>query len=238
MNNSTFESLIPVIAIGLFALVHAGFQLGVSVLTLLSGHSLGRRHALHRTLVLNVTYIAGVAMMTGLIIAGLLYVWDIFYYCSLTDVITTLAIASTTVGILVLVAYFRHGHGTMLWIPRAFADYLRNRAKSTKNTVEAAVLGAVTVVAELPFTFVVMASVSYIVRLYATSSSHLAIIAAYSVAISIPLAIVTILLAGGHRLSDVQRWREANKVFLQCASGIGLFAAALYLYVFYIGVSI
>lgn len=237
MNTATFESLVPVIAIGLFALVHAGFQLGISVLTLLSGHSLGRKRALHRTLALNVGYIIGAILMTSMLIASLLYLWEFVYYWPLSPVIVILAITCAIVGTLVLVAYFRHGHGTMLWIPRVFADYLRSRAKHTKNTLEAAVLGAVTVVAELPFTCVVMAAVSYIVRLFAASADQLLIIATYSFVVSSPLIIVTVLLSGGHRLSDIQRWREANKVFLQCASGIGLFAAALFMVVFYIGAS-
>ena len=235
MNTVIFESCIPVVAIGLFALVHASFQLGISVLTLLSGHSLGRKHALRRTLLLNMGYIAGTVIMTGLLLMGLMYLWQFLYMWPLETVMVLLAIACAVVGSLIFVAYFRRGHGTMLWIPRVFSDYLRDRAKRTKNSLESVVLGAVTVIAELPFTFVVMLCVSYIVQLFASSYDQLSIIALYSLVTSVPLMIVTVLLSGGHRLSQIQRWREANKVFLQCASGVGLCIAAIFMIVFYVG---
>lgn len=232
---TSFDSWIPVIAIGLFALVHAGFQLGVSVLTLLSGHSLGKSRSLQRTLGLNIAYIVGVVMITGLLLSLCLFIWEYVYYWPAQAVLAGLATACVFLGLLVIVTYYRRGHGTSLWIPRSLADYLMQRAKHTKNTVESAVLGATTVVAELPFTIVVIAGSTYILQLFVGSRDLPNSIVLYSLAVAMPLMIVTILLAGGHPLSHIQRWRESNKVFLQSASAYGLFVVALFITVFYLG---
>lgn len=230
-----FDSWIPIIAIGLFAVIHAGFQLGVSVLTLLSGHSLGRHRSLNRTLALNLAYIAGVVVMTALIMSVVLYAWEFVYFWPAQTVFVALATACALLGAVVLGFYFRRGRGTSLWLPRPLAEYLMQRAKHSKSTVESMVLGATTVIAELPFTLVVMASVGYIMQLFVASDNIPRAIFGYSCVVSVPLGIVTILLAGGHKLSHIQRWREANKIFLQSTSAVGLFAMSLFILVFYLG---
>lgn len=48
----------------LAALIHASFQVSVSVLTLLSGHSIGAKHSQARVLRLTFGYVVGVAVMT------------------------------------------------------------------------------------------------------------------------------------------------------------------------------
>jgi hypothetical protein len=40
-----------------------------------------------------------------------------------------------------------------------------------------------------------------------------------------------VLIGSGHSLSRIQRWREANKHFLQFAAGAGLIVLGGYLYV-------
>jgi len=57
------------------------------------------------------------------------------------------------------------------------------------------------------------------------------IIALYCIVATLPLVTMTILLAGGHKLSRIQRWRENSKLFLQYAAGAGMFAAAVYAWV-------
>lgn len=221
-----------VILIAFLAVLHASFQLATSVLTLISGHSLMHERAKHRLLTLNVAYILGVISMTGLIIAGLssaAVLWlPLDYVHTAWLVLITVALV---VGVLVMTAYYRKGKGTRLWIPRSFASYLEDRAKKTTNVVEAGALGMISVVAELPFTAVLMAMASLVLASYVMLEDFVPIILLYCLVATLPLVTMTILLAGGHKLSSIQRWRENSKLFLQYAAGAGMFAAAVYAWV-------
>jgi hypothetical protein len=57
--------------IGLAALIHASFQLSISMVTLLSGHSLGSKARASRTLHLAGAFFAGVVVMTMLFVSFL-----------------------------------------------------------------------------------------------------------------------------------------------------------------------
>ena len=55
------------------ALIHASFQLSVSVLTLLSGHSLGKQTARRKVLRLMNGFVCGVLVLTALLISAIVY---------------------------------------------------------------------------------------------------------------------------------------------------------------------
>lgn len=221
------------ILLGGLALVHATFQLGVSVLTLLSGHSLGRRSSLRRLLRLNSAYIIGAWAMQLLVLGATTYV--IFVLIPVESYVWPVLVAwSCLAALLVVATYYRRGPGTVLWLPRSAANYLTSRAKATKNVFEAAVLGGITVLGELPLTLVIVASVGYLLMRFVVPSDHMFMMALYSFVVTLPLIVITVLLAGGHRLSTIQRWRESNKTFLQYAAAAGLLASALYMLVFFI----
>ena len=138
-------------------------------------------------------------------------------------------------AIAVALLYYRFGSkGTSLWIPRSFAVYLEKRAEKTQSNVEAAALGGVTVVAELPFSISVIASVAFLLLSVNMPVDSILILSLYSLAACAPLVIVTALIGGGKKLSDIQRWREANKYFLQFIASIGLLAAICYIVVYFI----
>jgi cytochrome c biogenesis protein CcdA len=63
---------------------------------------------------------------------------------------------------------------------------------------------------------------------------YLVIIVLYCLVATLPLIIITLLLAGGHKLSRIQRWRESNKTFLQYTAGIGIIIAGLFVWVNFI----
>ena len=66
------EILVPsIVLVAYLAILHASFQLGTSVLTLMSGHSLMHKTAKRRLLTLNVAYIFGVFSMTTIMLAGM-----------------------------------------------------------------------------------------------------------------------------------------------------------------------
>ena len=68
---SDFTTIASLAIILLAAIVHASFQLSISVLTLLSGHALGSSTAHHRLVRLSSGYIAGVGVMTVLLLSTL-----------------------------------------------------------------------------------------------------------------------------------------------------------------------
>ena len=87
------------------------------------------------------------------------------------------------------------------------------RAKHSKSTVESMVLGATTVIAELPFTLVVMASVGYIMQLFVASDNIIRAIFGYSCAVMCHLVSSRYCSRAASINSHIQRWRESNKIF-------------------------
>ena len=215
----------------LAALIHASFQLSVSVLTLLSGHAIGAKHSHARVLQLTSSYVAGVGVMTVLALSFIsllflhffgheapLYVWAIT--CGLL----------IGVGLAVWFFYYRREKGTSLWIPRSFARHLSDRSKATTSSAEAFSLGLTSVMSELLFIATPMI-ISALVLIQLPGAWQLIGIAIYSVISLLTLFSVWALISSGHRLSAIQKWREDNKHFLQFAAGGALAVLGFFVYV-------
>lgn len=223
--------LITLGIVALAALIHASFQLGVSMLTLLSGHSLSRKRSQFRIFRLTTSFVAGVATMSLLLLSFfalfLGYISTDDNHLLLWSIISGLLIS---VGIAVWVLYYRPGQGTRLWIPRSIASFLTDRTKATKRSAEAFSLGVTTVLGELPFLVAPLAVSAY-------ALIHLPVwwqvigIALY-VGISLSsLGIVWMLVGSGHKLSAIQAWREKHKLFLQFVAAAGLLILGAYTFV-------
>lgn len=229
---NTTDTYITSLLLGLaVAIIHATFQLGISVLTLLSGHSLGAKKAHSRLLRLNISYILGTFTVIFFVLLSFVVLnvstVDPLLLWSISGIVASLT------GFFVLLAYYRKGKGTLLWIPRSIAEYLSRRAKKTRNSVESFALGMMTTIAELPFAFASL----FIASLEINSLPevwHVSSIIIYGFIVSLPLIVITVMLGSGHRLSTLQRWRESNKIFLQYSAGIGLIVTSLYITVFYV----
>ena len=76
------------------AIIHASFQLSVSVLTMLSGHSLGRKTAHRKVLRLMGSFINGSIVATALLLASLSYLLILKINCSTSSEQLVAAIAS------------------------------------------------------------------------------------------------------------------------------------------------
>lgn len=212
------------------ALIHASFQLSVSVLTLLSGHAIGKKTAHGRLMHLTGSFIGGVAFITLLLIATavLLFAPGYITISPLTwSVVSGLLIG---VGIAVWVFYYRRETGTTLWIPRHFARFLSDRTKATKGGAEAFSLGVTSVISELLFIIAPLAAGALAITTL-PASARWAGIAMYVGISLLSLGIVMVLIGGGHTLGAIQQWRERNKLFLQFAAGSGLLVLGLYMYV-------
>lgn len=212
-------------------LIHASFQLSVSMLTLLSGHAIGAKTAHKRLLRLMGGFLAGVAVMTMLLVSFA----ALWVETSFKDNVPLLAWAVTcglllSLGIAVWIFYYRREPGTSLWLPRGLARYLIGRTKATRFAAEAFGLGLSSVVAELLFILgpVVIAAL-VLARL--SPLWQLAGLALYMFTSLLSLLAVAALIGSGHSLSSIQKWRESNKGFLQFVAGCGLIILGLYVYV-------
>lgn len=216
----------------LAALIHASFQLSISTLTLMSGHTLGSGRSHTRLVSLLGGFTAGAATMTTLLVCtlGLL----LSYFMTDQDIPQVFWAAACGllfgVGVAVWLFYYRRGKGTMLWLPRQTAEFLAERSKKTKNTGEAFALGLASVFGELLFISAPVL-VSVLVILPLSPDKQLLGILLYVGISMLSLLTVAVLVSGGHKLSAIQRWREANKNFLQFAAGTALFVLGFYLYV-------
>lgn len=212
------------------ALIHASFQLSVSVLTLLSGHAIGKKTAHGRLMHLTGSFVGGVAFITLLLIATavLLFAPGYIAVSPLTwSVVSGLLIG---VGIAVWVFYYRREAGTTLWIPRQFARFLSDRTKATKGGSEAFSLGVTSVISELLFICAPLAAAAMAITTLPVSFRVAGVVTYVAISL-LSLAIVALLVGGGHTLSAIQRWREHNKHFLQFAAGSGLLVLGFYMYV-------
>lgn len=214
--------------------VHACFQLSVSVLTLLSSHTIGRRLPNSRLLNLNFWYILGSILMITLLQLGTIALlrWGLTHNATATTIITLSLIP--LIALLVALLYYRRGRGTQLWLPRPAAQYITDRAKRTKSSVEAFTLGMATAVTELPFAIAPLAIVAFALQGFRVDR-WFTMSLGYSLAVCAPLIFVAFYLSSGHKISSIQRWRENSKDFLRWTSAATLLLLTLYIAVLQIG---
>lgn len=216
------------------ALIHASFQLSVSVLTLLSGHSLGRKTAHTRVLGLMSSFIIGVAIGTGLLLSAVSYyfVSIIQHSASTEQFFAAMACGLLAgLGIATWAFYYRKGEGTSLWLPRSLARYLAKRAKATKSSPEAFSLGLTSVITELVFIIGPIAAAALAIVTLPNLWWQLAGVGLYVIISLGSLLAVFVAVGGGHKMSKIQTWRENNKRFLQFVGGGSLIILAAFLYI-------
>ena len=217
--------------VSLAALIHASFQLSISVLTLLSGHSIMAKHSQARLFRLTTSFVFGAGVMTVLLLSFVSLVL-LHVFGDNTPQIVWSAGCGLLFGVAISVwlFYYRREKGTSLWIPRTFAEYLNNRTKSTKLSAEAFGLGLSSVIGELLF-IIAPIFMAALVLVQLSPVWQLAGIGIYAVISLLSLITVWVLIGSGHKLSKIQKWRESNKYFLQFAAGSGLIILGVFVYV-------
>lgn len=221
------------LAIVAFAgLIHASFQLSVSMLSLMSGHAIGAKRSHAKLMRLIGGFIFGAGVMTMLLISfASLVLLHVFDGKAAPEIAWVLGCGLLLgVGVAVWLFYYRRQSGTTLWIPRGVASYLSERTKVTKRSAEAFGLGLTSVISELLF-IVAPVVVSALVIIHLAPVWQLVGIGIYTAASLLSLFVVSVLVGSGHKLSAVQKWREKNKNFLQFCAGAGLLILGFYLYV-------
>lgn len=215
----------------LAALVHASFQLSISVLTLMSGHAIGAKQSHTRLLKLTNGFVLGASVMTLFTVSFVAYLANIFFGTQ-APLLVWAACCGILVGLGVSVwlFYYRKSRGTSLWIPRSMARYMSDRSKQTKQSAEAFGLGLSSVAAEMLF-IIAPVIVTALVLIHIPAAWQLLGIFVYTGISLLPLLIVNALIGSGHKLSSIQQWREKNKHFLQFSAGTGLLVLGFYIYV-------
>lgn len=218
--------------ISLAALIHASFQLSVSVLTLLSSHTIGAKRSHTKLLQLTTSFLIGAGTMTVLLISTISLLLLHLFGNQTPQIIWT-----SGCGLLIGVAfsvwlfYYRPNKGTALWIPRSVAHYLTERTKLTKLSAEAFGLGLSSVFGELLFIIAPLV-ISSLVLIQLEPMWQLIGVGVYTLISLLSLIIVWILVGSGHNLGRIQKWRETNKRFMQFASGTGLIVLCFFVYVY------
>jgi hypothetical protein len=213
------------------ALIHASFQLSVSVFTLLSGHAIGSKTNQAKVVRLTSSFLCGVLVMTMLLLTFTAFLFQHFFEAGIPPLMWAMSCGLLLgLGVAVWSFYYRRGKGTSLWLPRGVARYLSARTKSTRGSAEAFGLGLSSVLGELLFILapVIVAGLA-LTQLEPTW--QLAGIGIYTLISLLSLLTVYGLVGSGHKLSRIQKWREENKRFLQFAAGGGLLVLGFYIYV-------
>jgi len=226
MSNEIMQIWLPLVVA---ALVQASFGLGVSMLTLLSGHLLSAPKSARRLHHLSAAYIFGslLAVVSGLIVVVYLFSqWPFAHHQKFWAILTG---ASVGVGLAVMLFYYRWDKsGTRLWLPRRAAEYIHHRTKATRRSFEAFILGVGSIVAELIF---IAAPMLIAGNLIAELKGYHQILAVgiYLLIAILPLLVLFASNASGRKISTFQKWRENNKKFLQVMAGAALIVLGFYL---------
>lgn len=219
------------IIVAVAALIHASFQLSVSMLTLLSSHTIGAKRSHGRLLGLTNAFTSGVLVMTVLLLSTISLIIEASVDTKAHAVVWIATCGLMFgLGIAVWIFYYRKEQGTTLWLPRALARYLSDRTKATKQSAEAFSLGLSSVLAELLFILAPIL-VSALVLVQLEPIWQLTGVALYTLISLFPLFVINGLVGSGHKISHIQKWREQNKVFLQFIAGGSLVALGFYVYV-------
>jgi hypothetical protein len=216
------------------ALIHTSFQLSVSMLTLMSGHAIGRQTSHRRLLGMTGSFLIGVGVMTLLLLSSLSFIVKLALPIELPIIIWAMLCGGLIgLGVAVWVFYYRRSKGTSLWIPRFIATFLSSRAKVTQSNAESFSLGITSVIVEIIF-IIGPLTVAALTIINMTPLWAIAGLTVYTAVSLISLTITWFLIGSGTKLSTIQRWREENKNFLQFIGGSGLIVLGLYLYVNYV----
>lgn len=215
------------------ALVQASFALGVSMLTLLSGHLLSSKKFKKSLNKLSFFYIFGSFVATTAGILAAIYFLSFFSFAREPFFWSILSGSATGIGLMVLLFYYRLGKkdGTRLWLPRRAAEYLYRRVRITNYSFEAFILGISAIVLELVFIAVPMLIAANLI----VSLSGIEQLIAIKIYILISMSSLLILFFRNLRqrkISELQKWREKNKKFLQVFAGISLIILGVYLFIY------
>lgn len=195
----------------------------IGVLILMVSVVLGSGKSVSRLLLLGGAYIF--AIFATYLIAGL----GLVYFFSEIPIVIA-EYLSILVGLLVIAAglleikdFFWYGKGFSLQIPKYFAKKIQ--AMSTSKTTVAGVmfLGAFVAAVELPCTGAPYLAIITVLRINFDWTAF-GLMVLYNFIFVAPLLIILALVAGGAKISSVQKWKEESKGVMRLGMGLLLIA--------------
>lgn len=215
----------------LAAIIHATLQLGQGSFLILYHASAGR-YFNSKTRNLTGSFVSGISLATFFGLSAICFV--IFYLTNgfLPSIALTIAAALLMLlAIFMWFFYFRHGHTTELWLPKATANFVTRRSRVTRSNTEAFSLGILTCFLELPISAVLLVLTANSILALPAAWQLLAILI-YTLVVASPLFVMQLAIRRGKTVVDLQRWRLQNKNFLRIISGIGFIVLAIFVFTF------
>lgn len=196
----------------------------IGVLILMVSVVLGSGKSIKRLLALGAAYIF--AIFATYLIAGL----GLVYFFSAIPIVIA-EYLSIAVGFLVIFAglleikdFFWYGKGFSLQIPHRFAMKIQEMSNSKLSVAGVMLLGAFVAGVELPCTGAPYLAIITVLRIDFNLMAF-GLMVLYNLIFVAPLIIILALVAGGAKISTVQKWKEESKGLMRL--GIGLMLIAL-----------
>lgn len=196
----------------------------IGVLILMVSVVLGGGKSVKRLLLLGSAYIF--AIFATYLLAGL----GLVYFLSSIPIVIA-EYLSIAVGLLVILAglleikdYFWYGKGFSLQIPKYFAKKIQEYSSSKTTVFGVMFLGAFVAAVELPCTGAPYLAIITVLRINFDATAF-GLMVLYNLIFVAPLIIILGMVAGGAKLSSVQKWKEESKGTMRL--GLGLLLIAL-----------
>lgn len=225
------KELTDVLIIAFAALTNAGLQLSAGTLLMLYNESLGKKIK-KTTRAVTRGFILGAFLFSMLLVsAAVLTILLVNNHPFGENGLSMASGALLAMSIVAIFLYYRRGKNTMLWIPDFVAKYFRKRAGKADTGAEGIALGMTAVLAELPFSLMlIIIAANSLLNL--PQAFIILAIAGYSLVTVMPLMIMKVLIRNGKTLADIQRWRVRNKTFLKIFTGLCYAALAAFVIAF------
>lgn len=195
----------------------------IGVLILMVSVVLGTGKSVKRLLLLGGAYI--LAIFVTYLVAGL----GLIYFLSEIPILLA-EYLSIAVGLLVILAglleikdFFWYGKGFSLQIPHYFAMKIQQMSTSKTTVVGVMILGAFVAAVELPCTGAPYLAIITVLRINFDLTAF-GMMVLYNFIFVAPLLIILALIAGGAKISSVQKWKEESKGTMRLGMGLLLIA--------------
>jgi len=194
----------------------------IGVLILMISVMLGNRQSVKRMLALGMLYV--LAVMIVYLLAGI----GLMYYFSTLPLIISEYI-SIIVGVIIVIAglleikdFFWYGRGISLAIPASMAKKIHEYTK--KVTILGVIfLGAFVSAVELPCTGGPYLAIITLLSQHFDFTAFMFLVL-YNIIFVLPLIVILFLVAGGKKLHDIKKWKQANKAYMRLFIGLLLIA--------------
>ncbi|MCL2002308.1 hypothetical protein FWG76_02790 [Candidatus Saccharibacteria bacterium] len=224
--------LVNVVIVLFAACIHAMLQLGLGCVVLLYHHGKTQRKVHRNTHTLVSSFIAGVGVMSLLVLAAMAFVLsNTFDLHRAREFYLALAVAIFLVAILIWTVYYRRKNSTELWLPRSVAKFIGERARETKNPSEGFLLGVLSTFGELLFLLPVML-VASAALLNLPGGWELVALAGYVIISVLPLIFVRCFTHKIATIGEIQTFRNRHQRFIKAMSGAMFLIFSIFIIVF------